>query len=415
MIPFHSQQEIPPASQLVDGGVTAARGFSAAAAACGIKDQDQLDLALVVSDRPAAAAGVFTRNRVQGHSLQLCRQHLAAGRARAVVINSGNANACVGPQGLADAAAMAQALASQIGCSPQEILTGSTGLIGQRLPMDRLLPGIQQAAAALAPSDQAARQAEKAILTTDLRPKRAALAVTLGGKTVTIGGMAKGSGMIHPNMATMIAVITTDVACPADRLQALLARAADSTFNRISVDGDTSVCDKVLILANGAAGNPPLVADSADEAVFFQALRAVCSRLAYQIVADGEGATKLAIIQVTGAATQEDARLMAAAIARSPLVKTALFGQDANWGRILTAAGYSGASFDPSGCEVWLGDCQVCAGGQALPFDEDRAKAILQADQVLVRLVLQDGQAEDGYLTCDLTDAYIHINASYRS
>jgi glutamate N-acetyltransferase / amino-acid N-acetyltransferase len=398
-----------------DGSITSPRGFKAAGVACGLKKNGQPDLALIVSDCTAAAAGVFTRNLVKGHSLQLTREHILRGFARAVVINSGNANACVGDAGLADAHQMAALTASAVGCTPEQVLTGSTGVIGKRLNMDAIRFGIEEAAGCLSDSAEAGHQAEKAIMTTDLVPKEAAARVKIGRHDVTVAGMAKGSGMIHPNMATMIAVITTDCAASSAVLDDLLRKACAHTFNRVSVDGDTSVCDMLVILANGMAGNPPVEAGSPEALKLLQAIESVCTSLSKLIAGDGEGATKLIEVRAEHARTPEDAYKIVLAVARSPLVKTAIFGEDANWGRIITAAGYSGANFDPDRCDIYLGSLKVCENGSALLFDENLAKKILQEKEVLIRIDLQEGEGADRIWTCDFSYGYVRINGSYRT
>ena len=394
-------------------GVTYPKGFRAAGAACGLKKNGNADVALVVSDAPAAAAGIFTRNVVKGHSLQLCQRHAADGRAQAVVLNSGCANACVGDQGMQDALAMATLAAQAAGCAPQDVLTGSTGVIGVALDMDKLAAGIAAAAAAL--SAQGGDAAARAIMTTDTMDKQSGTQISIGGVPVRIGGMAKGSGMIHPDMATMIAVVTTDCAIAPDALKAALLAAAGVSFNRISVDGDTSVCDTALVLANGAAGNAPVQLGTAEYAAFAAGLSQVCHALARMLAADGEGATKLLEIQVQGLPTAQAAFQVAQAIAKSPLVKTAAFGCDANWGRILTAAGYSGVEFDPGLVDVLIGPVAVCIAGKALDFDEAAALEVLKQKEVPLRLEFHQGDCSDFMLTCDLTYDYIKINGSYRT
>ena len=397
------------------GSITVPQGFSASGVACGLKKNGQPDLALVVSDRPAVAAGVFTANKVKGHSLQLTQKNITGGLARAVVINSGNANACVGEPGLADALQMANAVAGHLACPPEQVMTGSTGVIGKRLDMAAVQTGIDLAITALSSDPEGGHLAEAAIMTTDTIPKEAMVRLSVGGKDVVVAGMAKGSGMIHPNMATMIGLLTTDCAIGAEHLYRLLRHAVDRSFNRVSVDGDTSVCDMVLVLANGAAGNDPVQPDSADDAKLQQAFDLVCEHLAKKVASDGEGATKLIEIRVDGALSSDDAYKMVQAVARSPLVKTAIFGEDANWGRILTAVGYSGAEFDPAHCDIYLGDLKVCQAGTALLFDEDIAKQILQKSDILIRIVLDEGDAADRIWTCDLTYDYVKINGSYRT
>jgi glutamate N-acetyltransferase/amino-acid N-acetyltransferase len=397
------------------GSITLPLGYAASGVACGLKKNGQPDLALLVSDRPAAAAGVFTRNKVKGHSLQLCMQQIQAGTAQTVIINSGNANACVGEEGLEDARVMAALAAAAVGCPSSQVLTGSTGVIGKRLNLDAIRNGITLAAGSLAKTPEAGHRAEAAIMTTDLIAKEAAVRFKTGSHAVTVAGMAKGSGMIHPDMATMIAVITTDCAVAAPLLGEMLREAVARTFNRVSVDGDTSVCDMVVALANGMAGNEPTLPGSETAALLQQAISQVCDSLARLVAQDGEGATKLVEVRVERAKTADDAYKVALAIARSPLVKTAIFGEDANWGRILTAAGYSGADFDPLLVDIDLGDVKVCQAGCALPFDEEKAKAVLQGKEILIRIDFKQGSAADRYYTCDFSYDYIRINGSYRT
>lgn len=394
-------------------GVTAALGFRAAGVACGLKKNGGKDLALVVSDVPAACAGIFTKNVVKGHSLKWSRKHVGRGIARAVAINSGCANACVGEDGDRDAAEMAMMVSRLVQCEPEDVLLGSTGVIGFRLDMTRIEAGLGEAFSSL--SYEGGADAAKAIMTTDTFPKEASRVFEYGGHTITLGGMAKGSGMIHPNMATMISVITTDANISREMLDRALRSAADVSFNRISVDGDTSVCDKVLILANGLAGNPVINDEGPAYNAFVDALKAVSIELAKMLARDGEGASKLVEIQVKHAPDRETAHLILNAIAKSPLVKTAIFGCDANWGRIITAAGYSGAEFDPDKLDISLGSIQVCRNGRALPFDEDAALEILRAPEVVITLDMNQGTAEDRVWTCDLTYDYIRINGSYRT
>ena len=394
-------------------GVTAPMGFLASGVACGLKKNGNYDLAMVVSDHPAQAAGIFTTNVVKGHSLKWSREKVQSGVARGVVINSGCANACVGPQGDKDACDMATHAAQLMGCNPEEVMLGSTGVIGFPLDMQKVKHGINQAFDSL--SSQGGSMASKAIMTTDTFPKEASATFVLDGKTITIGGMAKGSGMIHPNMATMISVLTTDAAISQKLLDKALKSVADRSFNRVSVDGDTSVCDKVLILANGVAGNTPIMTEGQDYHRFVEALLEVSITLSKMLARDGEGATKLVEIRVTHCSDKNTAHLVLNAIAKSPLVKTALFGQDANWGRIFTAAGYSGASFDPEKVDIYLGNLMVCSKGVALAFDEKRAAEILNEKEILITLDFNAGAIEDRIWTCDLSLDYVKINGSYRS
>lgn len=399
-----------------EGSITSAIGFSASGVSCGLKKQGEPDLALIVSDCEAAVAGIFTQNVVKGHSLQRTMSEIRGGRARAVVINSGNANACIGPDGYKDAQDMAEAVARRLNCPASQVMTGSTGVIGKRLDMDAIRSGIEQAWQGLDNSTLAGHQAELAIMTTDLVPKEAVVRFEHEGQSITVAGMAKGSGMIHPDMATMIGLITTDLTIEPTLLDQLLRQAANKTFNRVSVDGDTSVCDMVLALANGRSRTAPVVdADSTAANLFSQALETVCTRLARMIARDGEGATKLIEISCQGAATPEDAYKVVLAVGKSPLVKTAMFGEDANWGRILTAVGYSGASFDPAHCDIWLGDLMVCNNGEAVLFDEFGAKQILQQNDITIRILLGEGNAFDRLWTCDFSYDYVRINGSYRT
>ena len=392
-------------------GVTYARGFTAAGAACGIKKDGAMDLAVVACQRPASAAGVFTRNRVKGHSLLLARKNVRNGRAQAVVVNSGNANACLGNRGDEDARALARLAAAKLGCGERDVLTASTGVIGVPLPMERIAAGLTKTVPTIGGGADAAR----AIMTTDTVPKEAGACVSIGGREVRVGGMAKGSGMIRPDMATMICVLTTDAAIGPRALRRALRAAADASFNRVSVDGDTSVCDKAVVLASGLAGNAPIEEGTDAYALFACALEDVCVRLARMLAADGEGATKLLTVRVRNARTRRDARRIASAIATSSLCKTAAFGNDANWGRLLTAAGYSKAVFDPEKADVFIGDVQVCKNGGGLIFDEEAALRALKRDEVVYTLDLHDGEAEETMWTCDLSTDYVRINAEYRT
>ncbi len=387
----------------VGGGVTAPQGFVAAGAACGIKPSGKPDLALVASAVPAAVAGVFTTNRVKAAPVLLCQRRVAAGHARVVIANSGNANACTGTQGIEAAERMAAAAAARLGLDADEVLVLSTGVIGVPLPVER----IEAALPALAPSAEGGDAAAQAIMTTDTRPKTAAVELSVAGRPVRIGGMAKGSGMIHPNMATMLAVITTDAALPPEALQRHLSAATARSFNLIDVDGDTSTNDTVLLLANGASGV------AVPDEVFGAALTEVCTALARQVAADGEGATKLLEATVTGAATEQDAAQAARAVVRSSLVKAAMYGNDPNWGRIVCAAGYSGATFDPAQARLTLQGIQLFAAGTPLPFDATAASAALHSSEVRIDLDLGAGAANATAWGCDLSPEYVHINADY--
>lgn len=404
--PFDLAQGKSPISDL---GITASRGFRASGVACGIKKTGALDLALVVSEYDCACAGVFTTNRVQAAPVLYDKETLAKNNRalRAVVINSGCANACTGDAGLEDARAMADATARALGVRTDQVLVMSTGVIGQRLPMDRIRAGIALAAPRV--SVDGGADAARAIMTTDTRPKYCVLRHT----HYAIGGMCKGAGMIHPQMATMLALITTDAQIAPDLLDRALRIAVNASFNRISIDGDTSTNDTVLVLANGASNyairNTPHIEE------FTQALTHVCVNLAQQIVRDGEGATKFVEIVVSGARAEEEAVRVAKAIANSPLVKTALYGGDANWGRVIAAAGYSGAEVDPAKMSLWFGDVKVFANGTPTDFDEAESTRAIAGKDVLIRLDLGQGEARTTVWTCDLSHDYVTINGKYRT
>ncbi len=395
------------------GGVTAPQGFLAAAVSAEIRYPDRRDLALLYSEVPAVAAALYTQNKVQAAPIVVTREYLQDGRAQAVVINSGIANAGTGQPGLADARRTAELVAEALKLKTEDVAVASTGVIGMRLPMERVAAGIAQAAASL--SAEAGNEAAQAIMTTDTRPKEIAIKVDLGGHFITIAGMAKGSGMIHPNMATMLAFLTTDAEVDPVFLHQALTEATRLSFNMITVDGDTSTNDMVIILANGQAQTPRILGDGRDAVAFQQALNAVTQYLAKEIARDGEGATRLIEVRIQGAASLSDAQKAGRAIAGSSLVKSAVYGQDANWGRILAAAGYSGAEFDPEQTTIWLGEVLVAEQGTPVPFDEDEARRVLAADTVVITADLGAGNARAVAWGCDLTFDYIKINANYRS
>ncbi|MCL1805518.1 MAG: bifunctional glutamate N-acetyltransferase/amino-acid acetyltransferase ArgJ [Clostridiales bacterium] len=382
----------------------------------GVKTPGRYDLTIVYSTVPATMAAVFTENIVRAAPVTVSQAHLKAnqGRGRAVVFNSGCANACTGDKGAADAAQMTQTAAEALGCSGEEVLVASTGVIGAYLPMDKILAGIGAAAAAM--DEKGGGTAARAIMTTDLIPKEIAIELEAGGKTVTIGAMAKGSGMIHPNMATLLAMVTTDCAIEAGLLREALGEACDATFNMVTVDGDTSTNDSLFVIANGAAGNEVL-RGSADAGYreFVEGLTYVCKHLAQLIARDGEGATKYIEMKVEGAKSRQDARLAAKAVVGSSLVKAAIYGKDANWGRILCAMGYSGADFDPDAVDLYIGDVQMMDKGKALIFDEAAALVWLEKDEVRILAKLNGGEGEATAWGCDLTHEYVTINGSYRS
>jgi glutamate N-acetyltransferase/amino-acid N-acetyltransferase len=400
--------EAPTAST----GVTAPLGFRAAAVAAGIKP-GRPDLALVASDAPATAAGVFTTNLAQAAPVLVSRAHLAAGRARAIVVNAGCANAGTGEQGLADARQTAESVARAVGCRSEEVLVASTGVIGVRLPMDRVRKGIAEAARRL--SREGGADAARAILTTDTRPKQVAVEFAVGEATCVVGGMAKGAGMIAPHMATLLAFFTTDAAVSAPLLRRALAEAVGESLNRITVDGDTSTNDCALVLASGARPAPPIEREGPVYDAFRGALAAAARRLAEMLVRDGEGATRIAEVRVEGARTAKDADRVARTVAESPLVKTALHGGDPNWGRILAAVGRAGIPLDAGRISIWIGDVHVAEGGAARGYDEKQAATAMREDPVRLRIRLGEGEASGWLWTSDFSRGYVDINAHYRS
>ena len=386
-------------------------GFVAGGVACGVRGSGTLDLGLLFSERPCAAAAVFTRSEFRGAPLAVTREAVAGGGLRAVVVNSGNANAATGKQGVGDAYAMQAAAAEALGVGVGQVAVASTGVIGEHLPMDSIRSGIEAAAGELSGDGAPFAQA---ILTTDTRTKEAAVQVEVGGRTVTVGGTAKGSGMIHPNMGTMLAFLTTDAAVEPECLQETLGRATDRTFNRVTVDGDTSPSDMALLLANGAAGNEPLTMESPDYSAFAGAVEAVARELSKEIARDGEGATRLVEVIVEGAASEETAAALAKSVVGSSLVKAAVFGEDANWGRVLTAMGYAGVPFDPDGLELWFGPVKVFEGAP-VPHEVAEANAALASGEVRITARLSAGAASATAWGCDLSYEYVRINGSYRS
>ena len=404
----------------IDGGVCAAQGFRAAGLHVGVKTHNvnKKDVALIVSDADCAAAGVFTTNVVKAAPIHVSMAHLADGRARAVVANSGNANACA-PQGEENAQRMCAAAAKAIGCKAEDVLVCSTGVIGQKLKVDVIEAGMPELAGLLERSEAGSDAAAHAIMTTDTVKKEAAVETTIGGRTVRLGGIAKGSGMIHPNMGTMLCFITTDCAISPAMIREALRETARVSFNRISVDGDTSTNDTCLVLANGMAGNAEITEKNEDYAAFLEAMKALCTELARAMARDGEGAKHLITCNVSGARDEAQAEVIAKSVISSTLTKAAIFGCDANWGRVLCAMGYSGEQFDPEKVDVHFasaaGDIAVCEQGRGLPFDEDLAKKILTESEVEINIQMAEG---DGVCTCwgcDITYDYIKINGDYRT
>jgi glutamate N-acetyltransferase/amino-acid N-acetyltransferase len=394
------------------GGVTAPRGYRAAGVSAGIKSNGNPDLMLLVSEAPATAAGVFTTNKVQAAGVLVSKEHLArsGGTVRAIVVNSGCANACTGDVGMRDARTTVEETARLVGCPVEQVLVASTGVIGVALPMDKLRAGLPHALRALG-ADQGLAAA-RAIMTTDVGPKQAAASITIGGRQATIGGMCKGAGMIEPNMATMLGFVTTDAVVSKALLERALREAVDLTFNAITVDGDSSTNDCVLLLANGASG---AVVDDGSYAAFVEGLTAVCRELALAIVRGGEGATKLVAVNVTGAASSAEARKAAKVIANSLLVKTAIHGGDPNWGRLICAAGRAGVAFDASRAAVTIGSLVLFEDGQ--PHDDLAPKAAeyLKGTDLTVGVHLGAGTASSTVWTCDLSAEYVRINADYRT
>jgi glutamate N-acetyltransferase / amino-acid N-acetyltransferase len=396
----------------LNGAITAPRGFRAAAVAAGIKP-DAPDLALLVADWGCSAAAVFTTNRAQAAPVIVSREHLTGGQARAVVVNAGCANAATGEQGLADAREMAALTARELGCRAHEVVVASTGVIGVPLPMAKLRAGIPAAAARLAPEGGA--DAARAILTTDTRPKETVVDFSVDGQGARVGAMAKGAGMIAPNMATMLAFFTTDAAVETRLLQRALREAVGASLNRITVDGDTSTNDMAVLLSSGALPARAIMEEGKPYDAFRGALGEASRKIAEMIVRDGEGASRMAEVRVEGARVESEADRVARTVAESPLVKTALYGGDPNWGRILAAVGRSGVDLDIHKVDIWLGEVWVAQGGHARAYDEARAREALLADPIRIRVQLGEGRAVGWMWTCDLTHGYVDINAHYRS
>ena len=404
----------------IKGGVTAAKGFEASSTAAGIKYKDRTDMALIYSQVPCEAAGTFTTNVVKAAPVKWDRQVVDSGKkAQAVIVNSGIANACTGAEGFGYCKDTAEAAAKYLSVDAEGVLIGSTGVIGKQMPIDRLTAGIEVLAGKKNDSIENGTEAAKAIMTTDTHEKELAVTIQVGGKTVTIGGMAKGSGMIHPNMCTMLAFVTTDAVITKEALQKALSEDVVDTYNMISVDGDTSTNDTALVLANGMAENPVIEYGTEDYQTFKAALHEINEYLAKQIAGDGEGATALFEVKVKGADSVEAAKVLAKSIACSNLTKTAIAGHDANWGRIVCAMGYSGAQFDPEKVDLFFeskaGKIQIAEDGVALDFSEEKATEILSQPEVTAIADVKIGDAEATAWGCDLTHGYIEINADYRS
>ena len=403
--------------KIIQGGVCAATGFKANGIHCGIRrNHSKKDLALIVSDVPASAASVYTTNLVKGAPLTVTKNNIADGKAQAIICNSGNANTC-NANGIEIAEAMCRLVSDAIGVKPTDVVVASTGVIGQPLNLDPIAGGMEALVAGL--STEGGEAAAVGIMTTDTVKKEIAVEFTVGGKTCHIGGIAKGSGMIHPNMATMLVFITTDCAIAPNMLQKALSGDITNTFNMVSVDGDTSTNDMVTVLANGLAGNEEITAEGEDFTTFMQALNTVTVDLCRKIAGDGEGATKLLECRVTGGKDEKNAKIVAKSVICSSLLKAAMFGADANWGRVLCAIGYSGAEVDVNKVAVSFeskgGRIDVCVNGAGIPFSEEVAKQVLLEKEIDIIITLGDGDAAATAWGCDLTYDYVKINGDYRT
>ena len=401
----------------IDGGVTAPAGFMASGIHCGIrKNKSKRDLALIYSEKVCTASAVYTQNLVKGAPNLVTEKNLADGLAQAVICNSGNANTC-NADGEEKAYAMCRLVAERLHIPPENVIVGSTGVIGQPLPLEPIIQGADALVAAL--SREGSSQAAEAIMTTDLRKKEIAVEIMIGGKPVRIGGIAKGSGMIHPNMATMLGFLTSDAAISKEMIKMALQQAVAVTFNMVSVDGDTSTNDMVALMASGSAENRPITGPGEDYDAFCTALTEICRKLSRELARDGEGATKLLVCKVAGAPTFEDAKKAAKAVICSSLVKAAMFGADANWGRVLCALGYSGAAIDIHTVGVSFasktGKIEVCRDGAGIPFSEEIAKKVLTEEEILIDVTVRGGECEAEAYGCDLTYDYVKINGDYRT
>lgn len=404
----------------VSGGVTSPKGFAAASYAAGIKYKNREDMALIYSERPCTTAGVFTSNIVKAAPVVWDQQVVEkADYVRTVIVNSGIANACTGEEGMELCRATAKAAAEMTGDSPENVLVASTGVIGMQIPTDRIVHGTRELLKGRETTKEAGTKAARAIMTTDTHEKETAFTVTLNSGTVTIGGMCKGSGMIHPNMCTMLGFITTDAAISKTLLQQALSEIVKDTFNMISVDGDTSTNDTLVVLANGMAGNREINAEDEDYQTFKEALYQICEYLAKQMAGDGEGATALLEVTVQNAGTKEDAKTLAKSVVCSSLVKSMIYGHDANAGRIMCALGYSGVSFRPEYVDLYFvskaGKIQIFRGGMAADYSEEEATKILSEPEVTIVVDMHEGNASAAAWGCDLTYDYVKINADYRS
>ena len=400
------------AIEFVEGGtVTTPQGFLAGATYAGLKTyaEDKLDLGLVLSEAPCVAAGVFTTSTIRSPSVTVTQEHLTAGKVRGLVVNAGIANSCVGDQGYKDAKETAAIAARRLGVRPEEVLVCSTGLIGVELPVSLIRTGIE----GIEVHADGGHSVARAMMTTDTRPKEVAVTFEVGGRRAHLGGVAKGSGMLHPNMATMLSFVATDAAVEQEFLQATLREAADASFNMLTVDGDTSTNDTVLVLANGLAGNRAIAAGSSDAATVKEALLQVCVALTREMARDGEGASRLIVVEVVGAQDTADARKAARTIASSSLVKSAVYGADPNWGRVLAALGRSGAAVDENRIDLFLNGVCIMEGGKPVPFHRDAVVALMRGSEVSFRLQLNLGDGQATAWGCDLTEQYVMINSAY--
>ena len=394
-------------------GVTFPKGFQAAGVKAGIKKSGNLDVAVIYTEKKAVVAGTFTKNAVAAAPVHVSKEVVATHTAHAIVANAGCANACTGAQGEADAAAMQRIAADALGCSAQDVIVSSTGIIGQLLPMDKVEQGIHAAVKNL--SVDGSVDAGNAIITTDTYSKAGATSVMIGGKEVRFGIIAKGSGMIRPDMATVLCFITTDADIDGMLLQEALSEVIEHSLNMISIDGDMSTNDMAIVLANGAAGNPKITEKNADYEAFKETLLALCQGISEKIAADGEGATKFITVHVKGAKSFTDAKTVGMSVANSPLVKTAFFGEDPNWGRVICAVGYAGVPMDPNHTTVQFGGIPVYADGVGVSYDEDALRAVMTAHDIVVEVDLKDGDSEAKVWTCDFSYEYVKINGEYHT
>ncbi len=394
-------------------GVTYPQGFQAAGVKAGIKKSGNLDVAVIYTEKEAAVAGTFTQNAVAAAPVRASKKVVATGMAHAITANAGCANACTGEQGEKDAAAMQDITATALGCKADDVVVASTGVIGVNLPMAKMEAGIKQAVKEL--STTGSENAGKAIITTDTYSKACATEITLGGKEVRFGAIAKGSGMIQPNMATMLCFITTDAAIDSKLLQKALSEIVEVSFNMISIDGDMSTNDMVIVMANGAAGNALIIEENEDYKLFKSTLQHICQELSKKIAADGEGATKFLTISVTGAKSFADAKTVGMSVAKSPLVKTAFFGEDPNWGRVICAVGYAGVPLDPDKTVVKFGDIPVYAHGVGAVYDEAELRKVMEAHDIVIGIDLGEGNAAADIWSCDFSYEYVKINGEYHT